>query len=1247
MIKPVGLHLDNSPIDQPENTARFALNAVLDTSDGDSMSYSKEQANSLSHALDTDYTLVGSIKIDGNNVILFSTNGTTSEIGLFNKSNYTTLINTPCLSFSTDHMVKGKYRIIKGCERIIYFNDNLNPDKAINIDNLDDYKDDSGEWDCNLMKLNPDFLVPTVEVTAVNNSGGSLEAGSYAFAVELLDNDLNSIAVGTVTNYIPIYADNLSDSYTSIHGSLTDINPSIEGGTSATNKSIDLELNNLDTRFAFARIIVLARNSGRGLAEEAYELLDYIPISNGTINYRFTDLSNVVRTDPETVRVKTAKYTVSSAIDIVDGRLVRANVKEDNRDYSNYQRKANEITVSYGVTLENAFDNTEQHNTKNPLSYQNGNTWIGDEVYALGIQYIFQDGTISPVFHIPGRASTSADTVSLTVGTDIPEEDAKHLNLNQEQSIPRWKYENTAGIPGQFNPNPVLGYYESDSLYPDTLDCSEEPQAIYGDLADTPIRHHKIPCRSIVPTYTVSQGQIKLQKIYLKFDGIDYPDTDIVAHRFVKAIRRDQDKTVLDTGVAARLKDEEESYIARSSFFDYFNAEAPDTINVVSPKTLNGQNVPVSYLKFIETRPTIVEQSVDTSVFTNYPGNNFALPQQLSIFSYAGNKANVSYRYRAIEISKLLSPNSVFNGDFDKTVLNEGYSNNAFVCKLNSSIDIPPSTNNYSNIPVCVLKRLASPYSNLFQLQYEPIADFNTNISYNGDGFINHFNTIDVTEIRNSANPVEVFGRYHKDMFVESDVNYELRVEGTDTNAIYNETQDLNLYILNQVATFDGESWVARAGVARQYYRYNLDYTPKSGETSQLPVPFNFDFCSNCITEYPNRVVWSPKSFSEQITDNFRINLVNDFMTVGEAKGEINAIHFEKNRLLVWTNDSIFLLTPNPRVINTDVDTAYIGTGEFLGVPAVEFSQVDHGFGGMQTRAAYVNTEQGVIWADQAAGRVYSFDSQIKELTTGIYTWMRQNLPQSGSDFDLIMSYDPYYKRVLISKKSFVPTGQLDPRDGSTVIANKSWTLSYSTRYGAWCSWHTWHPRLMFSDRDTFYSSLDNNIYRHDSTDYNMFYGIKGKFQIEYVDRQALTSDLDTIIYYASPSDYPTFNQFVVYNDNQSTGIQELAEDNLYPTQWSNIIKTVTSTQDDYRISQIRNLNTTNPTTTDEWLDIQSEYTGNQGYIDKLPANIDYEMNQWKLVPIRHKFFQIRLISNTTDQIVFHLTQTTKRHIEL
>ena len=32
---------------------------------------------------------------------------------------------------------------------------------------------------------------------------------------------------------------------------------------------------------------------------------------------------------------------------------------------------------------------------------------MSDEVYALGRVYIFSDGSISPVFHIPGRAANT------------------------------------------------------------------------------------------------------------------------------------------------------------------------------------------------------------------------------------------------------------------------------------------------------------------------------------------------------------------------------------------------------------------------------------------------------------------------------------------------------------------------------------------------------------------------------------------------------------------------------------------------------------------------------------------------------------------------------------------------------------------------------------------------------------------------------------------------------------------------
>jgi hypothetical protein len=106
---------------------------------------------------------------------------------------------------------------------------------------------------------------------------------------------------------------------------------------------------------------------------------------------------------------------------------------------------------------------------------------------------------------------------------------------------------------------------------------------------------------------------------------------------------------------------------------------------------------------------------------------------------------------------------------------------------------------------------------------------------------------------------IGVSSRYYKEFFVDSDINYELRVEGTDGNAIYSENQNQHIYTLNQIADFDGSNWQPKAGVSRQYYRLNLDYTPDSVE--RLPIPFNHDYCSSCKNKFPNRVVWSPKSF--------------------------------------------------------------------------------------------------------------------------------------------------------------------------------------------------------------------------------------------------------------------------------------------------------------------------------------------------------------------------------------------------
>ena len=159
-----------------------------------------------------------------------------------------------------------------------------------------------------------------------------------------------------------------------------------------------------------------------------------------------------------------------------------------------------------------------------------------------------------------------------------------------------------------------------------------------------------------------------------------------------------------------------------------------------------------------------------------------------------------------------------------------------------------------------------------------------------------------------------------------------------------------------------------------EYYAYNQDYLPASSGEIFLPISFNFDYCSECLNKYPNRIAWSPKNFSEEKSDAYRINLVNDYTVAGEDTGEITTLHYDKNRMLVLTRNSCLLMSPSPRVINTDIDTAYIGTGDFLGIPPAEFAKVDYGFGGCQGRLASCNTEYGFFWCDQQAGRVFAFN---------------------------------------------------------------------------------------------------------------------------------------------------------------------------------------------------------------------------------------------------------------------------------
>lgn len=89
-----GLSTDTSPIIQPEGTLRFALNAVDESEIGDSIFPGNAEGNEVAGSLKEGYIAIGKVYMRDGNTAVFSTNGTVSEIGIYNDKNRLSYLDT-------------------------------------------------------------------------------------------------------------------------------------------------------------------------------------------------------------------------------------------------------------------------------------------------------------------------------------------------------------------------------------------------------------------------------------------------------------------------------------------------------------------------------------------------------------------------------------------------------------------------------------------------------------------------------------------------------------------------------------------------------------------------------------------------------------------------------------------------------------------------------------------------------------------------------------------------------------------------------------------------------------------------------------------------------------------------------------------------------------------------------------------------------------------------------------------------
>ena len=507
----------------PEGAWTHARNAVHNTEDGDIGVISNERSNTWCQA--APYTIIGAIHLNEDRWAIFSTDNTNSEIGLFEEDicSYTTVVNDPCLNFSTLNLIKGAAKENHDCTWQVYWDDNLNPSRTMNVNEPPFKKvattvDDCTTFDfiyplqldCEEIRLAKLVDAPCIKLNRTPD-GGTLPNGTYqAFIAYTIDQQ-------RVTDYVGV--SNLQALFT--HDNL--------------ESSLEVNIEGLDQRFDQFElaVIVFANEQTEGRRIGYYDTRT----TRIVIDYYDNSLP-VIPTN--TLIISNPAFEKSEAMYPANGYLFR--VAPTGKFDFNYQPIANNITTKW-VSVE--YSTSYYYNGGNVTGY------LRDEQYSFFIRWVYNTGDKSASYHIPGRPATSSE-LQIVQGPDA---------LPVSSGSPRrWQVYNTASplptvggiLPdgGVVIKEGKMGYWQSTEEYPD-----DRPD-IWGPLCGKPIRHHKFPEECNDPSVRlISDDASKIRVLGVKFENIKPPVDNagnlipgIVGYEILRGTR-DGNKSIVAKGI--------------------------------------------------------------------------------------------------------------------------------------------------------------------------------------------------------------------------------------------------------------------------------------------------------------------------------------------------------------------------------------------------------------------------------------------------------------------------------------------------------------------------------------------------------------------------------------------------------------------------------------------------------------------------------------------------------------------------
>lgn len=517
LIATAGMNTDNLDGNIPQGFLTFALNAVITSFDRSYVSYSTEQGNDFCVKPPEGYQVIGRYNItEQSRVILFLVNPTTniSQIGELKNCKYSPIITSDCIGFDVNHPIHQIVIKNTNCSTELYWTDNLNNMRYLNLDDLpfreipdpnNDYKKIKviGEVDCNKMLIQSNFSIPQTEILSVEQ-GGVKKEGVYQYGVAY-SNELGEIysPFFNVTNTVPI----------------KEKDRATQNFDTQTDQAIRVRVENLDTSGVFDYFVLIVAETINAIT--TFKRVGVYPIANNSYDILDSgETSTAIQLTAEQIFQQFQYYDLAEGVTQSDDRLIFYGVKEKQR--INYQPIWSKVILNW-ETHQLIYNDTEGYS--NPLNTLNLKGYMRDEVYPIEGAFILRNGKTTDSFHIPGRLPLPADLVDVPLSNL----DSNSLSLNPcETPITQkyWQVYNTGSVTA-FSPEFTLSennecykgsyqygefsYWESEEKYPNNVD-------IWGELANKPIRHHKFPDELITPRFKTEGENTFIYPIGIKIN---------------------------------------------------------------------------------------------------------------------------------------------------------------------------------------------------------------------------------------------------------------------------------------------------------------------------------------------------------------------------------------------------------------------------------------------------------------------------------------------------------------------------------------------------------------------------------------------------------------------------------------------------------------------------------------------------------------------------------------------------------